>query len=249
MTLCPIFGVQILNNRRNIMNRDNNLQGGDHILPLGIYKECFNYVNDGDSICNIGSGITFKFEQELLKVKKVKISCIDIIPLNEKPKFIEKYINKEVEKLFYFKNKFDLIFFFELIEHIDKTDILFRNIYNNLKDNSLMIFSFPNLSSIYVRLELLLGFQPHILEISNISGVFGTGIFGKFNNPKKKSIHHIRGITNRGMKELVRYNGFKIEKIVGWEYRLPFLFKKIPCIAPINIFICRKISNFKYNNL
>ncbi|GAI38066.1 unnamed protein product [marine sediment metagenome] len=232
-----------------LMDNNYNIQGGDNILPLGLYKECFNYVNDGDSICNMGSGITFTFEKELLKFKKVKISCIDVIPLNEKPEFIEKYVSKNVEELFYFKKKFDLIFFFELIEHIDNTDILFRNIYNNLKDDALMIFSFPNLSSIYIRLELLFGFQPHILEVSNICGVFGTGIFGNFNNPKRKSIHHIRGITNKAMKELVKYHGFRIEKIIGWEYRVPLLFKKIPCLAPINIFICRKIANFKYDNI
>lgn len=217
------------------------LQGAYNSLPINFYREAINFIKEGDRICNLGCGIVFKFEREIKKIKKVKITCIDIINIEKKPDFIDDYILQSVEEPFELKNKFNLIYFFELIEHIDKTDMLLINSYKNLVKNGLLIFSFPNLSSIYSRLEILLGLQPHILEVSNILGNFGTGIFGSLNNPKNISIHHIRGITYKGMKELVKYHGFKIEKVIGWEFRMPFLFKRIPSLAPLNIFICRKL--------
>ncbi len=75
-----------------------------------------------------------------------------------------------------------------------------KTIINNLKDDGLLICSLPNLASIYARIELLLGFQPHVLEVSNVYGNFGTGIFGKLNNPPGVSIHHIRAFTHKAIK-------------------------------------------------
>ncbi|HOV97471.1 MAG TPA: hypothetical protein PLW49_00430, partial [bacterium] len=88
--------------------------------------------------------------------------------------------------------------------------------------------------------ELMLGFQPHILEVSNERANFGTGIFGKLNNRGNRPIHHIRGITHRAMKEMLEFNGFEIIKAIGYEWRLKKLFYYFPSIAPVNIFICLK---------
>ena len=77
-----------------------------------------------------------------------------------KPSYIDKFLVKSIEDECYFEKKFDVITFFEVIEHIDKTDILLKNCFNNLKDDGFLIFSFPNLASIYSRIELMLGLQP-----------------------------------------------------------------------------------------
>jgi len=98
-----------------------------------------------------------------------------------------KFFEQNVEKLFNLDSKVDVVTFFEVIEHIDETDILLQNCYNNLKDDGLLICShdgllicsLPNLASIYAWIELLLGFQPHVIEVSNVCSNFGTGIFGK----------------------------------------------------------------------
>lgn len=221
------------------MNRVN-LQSGDNDITENFYKLTFPYVKNDTTLLNLGSGIRFNFEKNLTKLKKVKIDCCDIIPVKKPPSFINQFFNQSVEKIFFLKNKYDTVTFFELIEHIDKTDILLRNCFNNLKKDGQLIFSFPNLSSIYAQIELMLGFQPHILEVSNECADFGTGIFGKINNPSGKTIHHIRGITHRAMKEMVKYHGFTIIKKFGFEYRLQTFFKYIPSIAPVNIFICKK---------
>ena len=217
-----------------------NLQGGDNNIARSFYELTFNYIKNGDNLLNLGCGINFNFEKALAKIKKVRIVSCDIIDCLVKPDFISQYINKSVEEKLDLNIKFDVVTFFELIEHIDKTDVLLKNCYRNLKNNGLLIFSFPNLASIYARIELLLGFQPHVLETSNELGNFGSGFFGKLNNSKNKSIHHIRGITHKAMKEMVNYHGFEIVKIMGYEYRFKKLFYFFPSISPSNIFVCRK---------
>lgn len=112
--------------------------------------------------------------------------------------------------------------------------------YNNLRNGGKFIISFPNLTSFLGRLELLLGYQPHMIEVSNKKSNFGKGIFGKFNCSNDIPIHHIRGITTKAMKETLGYYGFEIIKIYGYEWRIPSLFKFLPSIAPVNIFICER---------
>jgi hypothetical protein len=129
-----------------------------------------------------------------------------------------------------------------VIEHIDETDILLQNCYNNLKDDGLLICSLPNLASIYARIELLLGFQPHVLEVSNVYGNFGTGIFGKLNNRSGIPIHHIRGFTLRAIKEMLSYYNFQILKVYGYDHRLKRLMKYFPSIASVNIIVARKLA-------
>lgn len=216
-------------------------QGGDNDISADFYKLVFPYINTGDVILNLGCGFRFVFEESLSKVKKAHITSVDILPIREKPLFIDEFKNQSVEEEFLLDKKFDIVTFFELIEHIDKTDILLKNCYNNLRENGLLIFSFPNLASVYSRIELLLGYQPHILETSNEYSNFGTGFFGQKNNPKGEPIHHIRGISYRAMKEMVQRYGFRMVKIIGYDHhRFRSFFKKFPGVAPVNIFICQK---------
>jgi len=231
----------------------NNLQGGDYNLNLDFYKSVFKFIKNDDSLLNFGSGKQFNFEKELKKIKNVSITSVDIINIEKRPEEIDLFLNKSVEDEINFEKKFDVITFFELIEHIDKTDQLLINCYKNLEDDGLLIFSFPNLSSIYSRIELLLGFQPHILEISNYVGIFGTGFFGKFNSTKsirralkvksceiKGSLHHIRGITTKAMKEMLDFHGFEVKKIIGSSVNNFNIFSIFPSLSPVNIFICKK---------
>lgn len=220
-----------------------NLQGGDNDISKELYTLTFDYIQDGNSVLNLGCGNRFNFEKNLAKIKNVNITSVDIIDIQEKPEFVDNFSKKTVEENIQFENKFDVVTFFELIEHIDKTDILLKNCFNNLKEDGYLIFSFPNLASFHGRISLLLGLQPCILEVSNESAKFGRGFADRFfsgKNSTGKTIHHIRGITCRAMKELVIYNGFKIEKIIGFDHRFEKLFKYFPGLAPVNVFVCKK---------
>lgn len=217
-----------------------NLQGGDNDISINFYKQIFSFIQDNDNVLNLGSGVKFNFERELYSEKKANITSGDIVSPRVIPPFIGRFINQSVEEEFFLDTQYDIVSFFELIEHIDKTDILLRNCFNNLKNGGYLIFSFPNLASIYSRLELLFGYQPHILEVSNENANFGTGIWGRYNNPYNKPLHHIRGISHCAMKEMVGYHGFEVVKIIGYEHRIGKIFKHCPRLAPVNIFICKK---------
>lgn len=204
-----------------------------------------NDLTDGD-LLNLGCGSEFNFEKFIYFKSQLKIDSSDIIipeNIESVPPFVNEYIVCDVEKKSNnIIKKYDVVTFFELIEHVDHTDELLINCKNLLKDDGLLIFSFPNLSSLYSRIELLLGYQPHILEVSNYRANFGQGIFGRFNNPRDIPLHHIRGISHSAMRDLVRYHGFEIVKIQGYDYRFPKIFSFFPSVAPINIFACRKIK-------
>jgi len=217
------------------------LQGAKRSLGLNFYRTILQFIKRDLHVLNLGCGMVFAFEEELFKEKGIRAVSIDLFDLKRAPSFVRKYIRCSVEEKLPIKEKFDVVTFFELVEHIDKTEVLFENCLRSLKNDGLLIFSFPNLASLYSRIELLLGFQPHILEICNISPYFGAGLFGKLNaTTDKESLHHIRGITHKAMKELVQAQGFRINKILGYDWRFKGLFYKFPSIAPVNIFVCEK---------
>ncbi len=224
------------------LNNFDNSRGAFNTMSRDLYGQVLKYFVNGDKVLNLGCGAQYNLEK-LLKLTKsnTSITSIDIVdlPMSE---YVDTFIHADVEKELDINQKFDVVCFFELLEHIDKTDILIRNCTRHMKDEGLLVFSFPNLASIYGRLELLLGFQPHILEISNEYSNFGTGVFGKINNATGKAIHHIRGLTCRAVKELVEYNNLTVRNMIGWEARTGKLLSKFPQIAPVDIFICKKNS-------
>lgn len=216
-------------------------QSGDIDIPDEFYFMALDFIGDAGNVLNLGCGERFNFER-LLKQHKpsVRIVSVDRRDRTNKPVYVDEYVKGNLEEPMSV-GRFDVVSFFELIEHLDNTDSLLKTCHANLRDGGTLIFSFPNLSSIYSRIELLLGFQPHILEVSNQAGHFGTGIFGRINgNEPHQAIHHVRGITHKAMKELVQFHGFSIRKIMGASTNKIRIFNHFPSIAPVNIFVCDK---------
>jgi len=154
---------------------------------------------------------------------------------------INKFIQQDLEVPFQLPDIYDIVFCFEVIEHVDKTDVLLENCYNHLKKDGLFIIAVPNLSSLFTRIELLLGFQPHILEVSNKKANFGMGVFGRLNNPDDELLHHIRGITYKAMKEMLEFYNFKIVRSIKSNNR-PKIFKALLplSLSSVVVFICKK---------
>lgn len=217
-----------------------NLQEGGAKIDVSLYRTIYEFIRDGDSILNMGCGSQFVFEKDLNKHKSVSITGIDIHMPKDIPECVDRFLCKSVEEELILESQFDVVTFFELIEHINNTDILLKNCYNNLRNGGYLLCSFPNLASLYSRLELLLGYQPHILEVSNNYANFGTGIFGKLNNPTAAPVNHIRGICTRAMAEMVKYHGFRLLKIIGYDHHFKNIFRNLPSISSVNIFICKK---------
>lgn len=222
----------------------NNKQAGDNLIDVNLYELAINHIKDHQEILNLGCGTRLNFEKQLTNKRNVNVTCCDINPINTSNEVENiKFFIQNIEELFNLDLTVDVVTFFEVIEHIDETDILLQNCYHNLKDDGLLICSLPNLASIYTRIELLLGFQPHVLEVSNVYGNFGTGFFGRLNNRSGTPIHHIRGFTLRAIKEMLSYYGFSIVKIYGYDHRLKRLMKYFPSIAAVNVIVARKQVN------
>lgn len=154
-------------------------QGGSDYNLRDYYKKVVRMLPDRDcKFLNIGSGNVFAFEKYVRDARggyRDELDCLDIMECSEVPDIVDKYycadITKSIEK-----GKYDCVFSFEVIEHIDQTDELVLNAYGNLRGGGLFFLTHPNLSSLQSRLELLLGFQPHILEMSNRDAWLG-GVF------------------------------------------------------------------------
>jgi len=110
-------------------------------------------------------------------------------------------------RISYPKNYFDVVFCGDILEHIYNTEVLLENIYRILKTGGYVIISVPNVASWYNRFFLLIGWMPIWIESSSKTY---TG------NPfLKEGVGHIHAFTEKSLKELVRLNGFKIEKTKG----------------------------------
>lgn len=223
------------------------MQGGDS-EPLAWYVDLIvsRLPQKNIKILDMGSGIAFSVEKELA-AKRAKrrdiIHCMDMIEMvDAQPKCIEEYIVRNIESDIRIKEEYDVIFLFEVLEHVDKTDVVIENAYNALKKGGYLYVASPNLSSIYSRIELLLGFQPHCLEISNISPYFGGGIFARKNCKTGKTLHHIRGISRRALRQMLEYYGFTITySFNGGMGPLRALFQIFPNWSSTTCFECKKM--------
>jgi len=155
------------------------------------------------------------------------------------------------EEDFPFENDyFDAIFAGEIIEHLYDPDHLLDEVYRVLKPEGVFILTTPNLSSIYNRISLFLGFQPFHMGVSlryNIGHIINTdGVHGK---------DHIRLFTLRSLLYLVKIHNFYVEKIYGTyaellgdsnryiSFILSFVDKMIcrfPSLSHTIILVCKK---------
>jgi len=93
--------------------------------------------------------------------------------------------------------KFDIVVASQVIEHLQKPQILLKEIYRVLRPTGNAIISTPNLASWHNILCLVFGFQP-------------PGLSTQWD--------HRFLLTAKGLLELLEYYNFKIEKVIGIGY-------------------------------
>jgi len=177
------------------------------------YKILFSFVSKNKlkikRIASMGGGyfdykiLSFLFPKSyILTINKNKADMKGCP--NQKISDIE---NDEIE----IKNKFDLIFCADTIEHLINPDNFLKNVNNISNKGSVFILTTPNLASWMNRLFLLFGYSPSNYDVSYQY---------KLGNPfaSQSSAGQKTVFTPRSLSELLQKHGFKVIFRKGYGY-------------------------------
>lgn len=166
--------------------------------------------NSNARLLDIGCG-DGEFTMRIIeKLKTDEVYGIEIDP-NKAKTASEKGIEVkicDVNKPFPFNDcYFDIVTTNQVIEHLHNLDNFFKELYRILKKDGQAIISTPNLCSWHNIFFMIFGMQLpglHLCPIQVGNFLYGTETHG-----------HIKLFSLRALKDIVRYYGFKIEKILG----------------------------------
>jgi len=155
-----------------------------------------------DRMCDLGCGcgfIPYMFG-ELLGFKEVYGVDIndDRLVVAEKRLCKALKADLEADTLPFPEDYFDLVTSFGVLEHLRFFDNSVKEAYRILKPRGLFLVSIPNLGDWVNRIRLLLGLQPHSVQIS-----------------ERHSIDHIHSCTLNTMEKLLAEYGFVSLKAFG----------------------------------
>lgn len=200
--------------------------GANRPLRDTIVEQIANH--DSPRILILGSGIYLGLEREIFRnAQESTIYSVDQQKGENLIGFRHHVVQADLncEKPQHLSDKpFDFIIALELLEHLSDDSIFWQLITENGTAKTTYFISFPNLASIFSRLELLFGLQPHVLEASSVHHVAGMGIGGKFNygsdTLKYLPIGHLRGITRKAFGEICTSQGFEVEAEWGYMHSI-----------------------------
>lgn len=128
-----------------------------------------------------------------------------------------KTVKHNLEKgLPYKSNFFDIIAANQIIEHLVDVDLFVSEIFRVLKPNGYLVLSTENLSSWHNIFALMLGWQAFSQHVSRKSYI-GNPLRLMEKRVESSDIH-IKIFTPRGLKDLFRIYGFKMENTFGAGY-------------------------------
>jgi len=120
---------------------------------------------------------------------------------------------------------FDVVCASQIIEHLSNTDGFLKEIYRVLKPGGYLVISTPNLASYHNVAYLLMGRQP---PVAMVSDEMGEG-WGRKNHNAGPA--HRRLFTFPSFAKLLKYHGFKVERIVGsCYYPFPASLARFMCL-------------------
>ncbi len=161
----------------------------------------------------------------------------------KKFRFMIKDLNRQATGL----RNIDLVTCFEVLEHIDDTQHMIKEIHSMLRKDGLLILSTPNLAWWVNRKLLLFGFQPSNTEVDRYHTMYGKPGIMKDNI----GAGHIHVFTDRALSEFLRANGFDIIKKIrkpsnyGGLMKIVSILDRLISIIPgcsrHYIYVCRKI--------
>jgi methionine biosynthesis protein MetW len=157
-----------------------------------------------------------------LKVKR-KIGCDEIIGvdadrerLNEAEKKGIKVKNHDLNDTLPFEDdSCDVVISNQVIEHLYYPVKFMREVYRILKPKGYAVISTENLASWDNIFALFFGYTPFSMEFDSGLHKIGNPLSPHEKEIIKESFPHIRVFAWKGLIELAKFVGFKIEKAVG----------------------------------
>ena len=138
--------------------------------------------------------------------------------LQAKARGIKVYRANLNENLPFENESFDVVHANQVLEHLPETDRFIKEVHRILRPNGYTVISTPNLASLHNIISLVLGKQPFTAHVSNEI------ILGNSLDPKCGMLHaskgevHMRIFTSEALKELFKYYGFNVERMIGVGY-------------------------------
>lgn len=132
---------------------------------------------------------------------------------------IRAYVGSLNDPLALDNEAFDVVHANQVLEHLNQTDLFIREILRVLRRGGYAIISTPNLAAWHNIASLFLGWQPFSAMLSDEINV-GNPLLTTYKMKAAGGLYpvHRRIPTYRGLRELLVYHGFKIEKMVGVCY-------------------------------
>lgn len=149
----------------------------------------------------------------------IKFPNSEITILNNSKKEIANYKNilfADAEN-FQSSKKYDLIFAGEILEHLYNPDGLLASCALSLKSNGYLVITTPNLACIYNRIFLMFGWSlgNYFPSLRLLAGnPFFKDKVGEFG----KIADHKSVFTQKALREILLFYGFKIIHFSGYDY-------------------------------
>lgn len=107
----------------------------------------------------------------------------------------------------YEDDSFDVVVSNQVLEHLYNTDGFFSEVRRILRADGYAVISTANLSSSHNLAFMCLGMMPPSLHVSKVQ--VGNFLYGT------ETQGHVKLFTAAALKDLARYHGFKVEKLLG----------------------------------
>ncbi len=184
------------------MNKLSKLKSADYTNSFNhfVYKE----VKENSKCLDVGcwSG---NLGAKLINNKNCIVDGIDMdkreLALALRKGFRKTYtinLNTYPEKLKQLKDRYDVIIFSDVLEHLIDPQFILKRLKKNLSDNGYIIVSLPNVAFLLNRLQLL----------------FGRWEYREYGTLDKT---HLRFYTISSLIKLVESAGYKVEKVVPYN--------------------------------